>query len=1280
MRQQLQDSNMKTKTLLGTLAVAGLLALGAKAEVNVITTDTNGPLSEPYDVVEDAYNNAYVSSSAYNCIVRIDAITQAASVLTGVSGVRGTNDGPASGFSPALFFDPQGLLVVSIGGANGLLVTDSGNNLIRFARLSDGYVTTLAGQVGGGPANNAAGANATFRFPIGMDQDTNGNVYIADFNNSAIRVMNLNDPAFGVTNLVITGTTLIQPAAVAYAGNNQLWIADSYNNTIKLITLTTPTTGSLTTYMGTNSHSASGTADSPFGPTARFNGPRGLLWLNGLGLLISDTGNDSIRLATNNPVYGATNYGVGTFAGMAQQAGLVDGLASLAKFNSPVGLCPDIINGGILVADRANNAMRRIQTGAPLPPVPTPAIGWVDYQIDTYGDYTSVLRTQSPFIFHNDVTIAIAGTTGTETFYTYGATPPLFGPDTIPDPNALTGITLPWDYQDGLFPYQIQNSMVPPLPDLTIKAIGVASGRRNSSISSARFKFVTANPLISGNNAAQFTVTDITTNAFMFYTTDGTDPTNTSQGPIFSGQTMSFSSNLTYKVIAMRGGYENSAVVSKIFAASNFVPNQISFGFPSGEASSDFVAAPGQVFYAPITLTLLPDQKIYSLQFSVTVTNAGPKPGPPVFPGAVFFQSSLLEPHPTIPDIFIVIPPAMFLGLVTNIVVVTNCIDYLDDPCTNFFLTTNILSIAPINPPPGELIIYPFANELPFLDLEFVDSAINLIGVGWLERRAEKSLYDTTKQDLITYSEAHDVMHLSRNGLVEVGDYGFWVPPSATNGQTYQIQIIRQSATSDGIGAPGADVYLNAPTNGSPTNGAINSIKTVTVGQRKYLVGDVYPFRWFNAGDFGNTNLENADVMQVFESAIYGLDYPPWASDFFDAMDSCGGYYVDNGHGYLEFDGYVTDTNALNLLFDWYEDDVSINDIAFGDGVLDVCDVFVTFRRSLDPSLYWFRRFFTNDIANGVQARVAEIVPNYVAPHLAAGSGRQSKIGGSTTNPPLVNFAAADVIASPGQVVPIPITANIFGGHPLRMVLLNLTVNPLDGSPALTTPVQFIPNPALGSAIGSDMPLSAVSADNGNYAAVWLPDTNTLVSQLPGLTGNATIGTLMVTIPADATSSSAYAVHFDHASASPNGVAAFPKHTLTGLITLSSRTNSYYHDGIPDSWRLRYFGTIYNLLSVSNADADGDGFKNWQERVAGTDPTDPKSCLRLAAGSLDLKNRNSMIHWPSVGGKQYVIERSTSLFPPSWTPIATNTGTGTDMEFDDATGGSIRFYRVQVLP
>jgi hypothetical protein len=219
----------------------------------------------------------------------------------------------------------------------------------------------------------------------------------------------------------------------------------------------------------------------------------------------------------------------------------------------------------------------------------------------------------------------------------------------------------------------------------------------------------------------------------------------------------------------------------------------------------------------------------------------------------------------------------------------------------------------------------------------------------------------------------------------------------------------------------------------------------------------------------------------------------------------------------------------------------------------------------------------------------------------------------------------------------------------------------------LTTPVQFSANATLGQ------PYTTASSGNDNYAGVWLNSTNA------GLIGNVVVGTLTVTLPANATSLSAYAIHFDHASASPNGLATFPKQTLTGLITLSSRNSSSFGDGIPDSWRLRYFGTTNNLLSSGSADADGDGYSNWQEYVAGTDPLDPKS--KLVAGNdqpAAQQPGDSVVCWPSVSGKQYVIQRSPTLFPATWTSISTNTGTGGNMEIHDLNGGPGRFYRVSV--
>ncbi len=596
----------------------------------------------------------------------------------------------------------------------------------------------------------------------------------------------------------------------------------------------------------------------------------------------------------------------------------------------------------------------------------------------------------------------------------------------------------------------------------------------------------------------------------------------------------------------------------------------------------------------------------------------------------------LVKPDPDNPGYVLVIPPYMYIGYATGSV------------------------------PPSQIVPYENTN---FVNLVITNISENMLGVGWLERQGQTNLFNTEAQNLLSMSLAHDDLFpgsAQPNGTI-IGGYSFTVPVNAAPGDTFQIQIDRPSGTTDGIGNPGDSVFIFAPTNGSLGAGSLNALKIVTVGQCKYIAGDSSPFRWFNAGDFGNTNLDSSDVAQVFEAAVYGLNTPPAGTDLFDSMDSCGYTYVDNGYGYLQPSATLANTS---LLFDG--NDTTINNIAFGDGTLDVCDVYVTYRRSLQTNLVWFRRYWTNDVAHVVSGRVAEIVPNVynptaVAQPLSGFQASDSSSGVSITNQPKVNFVAGDYQTTAGSTIQIPITANVFGNYPLRVLMLNLSVVPLDGAPALTTPIAFSYNKALGS------PWTTLQKGNGNYSVVWLNSTNT------GLTGNASIGTLTVTIPTNATSLSAYAVHFDHASASPNGLGSFPKQVLTGLITLSSRTSSSYGDGIPDSWRLRYFGTVYNSLSVSNADADGTGMNNWQKYVAGLDPTDPASKFTAGLDQPMAQNRQDcVIDWPSVSGKQYVILRSPSLFPPSWIPVSTNSGNGTIMEYHDTSGGGVRYYRVQV--
>jgi sugar lactone lactonase YvrE len=921
----------------------------------------------------------------------------------------------------------------------------------------------------------------------------------------------------------------------------------------------------------------------------------------------------------------------------------------------------------------------------PVTPPAAPTIGWYDYEGNVQTGFFSTIHPVSPgdpYIANNPLNIGILpAAQGLTTKYV--TVPPATNNASIYV--VTNGNGAPVYEENQLYP----SSNVNPLPSLplsngvvTVEAASVNGVGEASAVTSASFEFqvgaVTVNA--PGGNAAQITLSDVTSNVVFYYTLDGTDPTNapaSQQVGATNGTASLFlngTTNILFEVRAVGFGPDAGFLISGItsygFSTANFSPNTISWGFAQGECSSAFIGAPGQTFYAPVTLTMLPGVPIYSLQFNMTISTSAPGITNPAPATDEFgFQSMLMQPIPgTTPLLYTNIPPYMFAGYGSGI------------SLTNF--------------------VY-YNGSTNYVDL--VVSNGNELAVGWIERIGFTNLYNTLNQTLITYSLAHDDLFPDAavgepNGVI-VGGYRLELSPNAVNGQQYQIAINLPSATDDGVGAPGSSVFIF---NGQGTNpaalgpGTLNAIKNITVGSIPYLVGNVYPFRWFNAGDFGNTNLQNADVQQVFNSAIYGLNAPPYdpssfngigftnVSDMYDAMDSCGHLgYLDNNIG-DEFYGYYTNAGPVTLADQnaLFSGNYSlINNMVFGDGNLDVSDVYLTFLRSeFTNNFVWVQRLWTNGVRVAEENYAPGVIPagQQLIPAVQQGGGSSSPApsASSITNTPVVNFVAGDYQATAGQTVSIPVNATVFGPYPLRMLMLNISVVPLDGSPSLTTPISFSPSAALNASLGSATPMESGSSDAANYSAAWLPNSE-FATDVPGFTGTTNIGTLYVTIPTNAISTSAYAIHFDHASASPSGLLSFPRRTLTGLITLSSRTNSYYGDGIPDSWRLRYFGTIYNELSVSNANADGTSMNNWQKYLAGLDPTDPTSVLNEGFDqTVAQSSQDHVLYWPSVSGQTYIIERSPTLFPPQWTTISTNIGSGSYMEIHDSTGGGKAYYEV----
>ncbi|MEW6157571.1 MAG: hypothetical protein AB1813_09070 [Verrucomicrobiota bacterium] len=1178
----------------------GAVACLTSGKAQVVDTVINSGLHEPHSLAVIG-DNLYITDNANDRVVRFIPDTGVLTNFAGLLGTPGTNNGTGTF---ARFADPRGIVAAR----GGLVVADTGNHQLRFISLG-GTVSNLAGVAESPGLLDGPAAQAMFRNPIGLAADTNGNIFIADSQNNAIRKLDTNNVVTTLASAFLAANpslAFFQPNAVAVGQNGEIIVADTRKHSIKII----DTNDTVRVLAGSNNSQLFGVEDSLFATSALFNQPRGLLWLDNpaLGVLVSDTANHTIRRIFFNA--DVNDYSVETFAGMPGILGLTNGVALAANFYSPIGISRDPTTG-FLIVDQQNNAVRRIQTGPPLPRVGNPQIGWVDFVEDDFGRLVSRLVPVTQSTFNNDVIIAILpAEIGIETYFTSGPTPPNALQDTIPSPGRSTGQS-PVPYQNGLSPDEVGPTLLPVQPDLTIKSISSHDTRRASDVVQARFQFKVANPIIDGDNPASFNVRNITTDAQMFYTIDGTDPTNnlatTSIGPIFSGAKISLliNTNVLFKVRAFRNNYQPSTIVSNLFTTTNFVANRISFGFEGGEASSEYVAAAGQRFVAPVTLSLLPTAKIYSLQFNLTVTNTV---GNPVTPGDLGFNSMLLRRVGTTdPPEFKVIPPGFF----TN------------GPNT-------------------------------FLTLLNTNASQNLLTVGWLERFGNVDLYNSFNQDLVTFSQAHNNRFSSTGGKVILGGFHFQVPTNAVTGDAYRIQIGRPSATEDGIAA---DVFIQAPTNGTTGAGTINAIKDVTIGERRYIVGDSAPFRWFNAGDFGDTNLLNNDVMEVFIAALNfaavtnitslppGL--PPPGSDFFDAMDSSNG--MTNG-----FD--IATTN-----------NVTLDSIQFGDGSLNVDDVYVTFRRSLDPALKWYARFWsngmrqvvevTNRFRGGFASMPAESMTS--APRAAASASATS---GAT---PLVRFSAGVVRAESALSVNVPIRAEVLGDFPARVLMMNLSVVPVGNSPPIEVPLQFTADPSWGQ------PNINLSSTPGAYAAAWLNDSTA------GQLGAGVIGTLHVPLPVSVDATSAYEVQFQHVSASPNGLALFPKEIENGAIAVGTGVISTWGDGIPDSWRIQYFGSASKqiLEAAAGADPDEDGLTNRAEFVAGTDPRSNASRLYLTAHA---EPNAVLLRWPSIAGKRYQLEGSPTLDSPAWIVITSGTATGAIMEFRH-TNQNIHFYRLRVL-
>lgn len=249
---------------------------------------------------------------------------------------------------------PTGIVFDTLG---NMYISDLGNNCIRKIDTL-GIITTICGtgilgdSGDGGPAS-AAQLNA----PWGITIDTYGNLYIADWLNNRVRMINT---AGIITTVVGRGgqgsggdggpaadADLFRPSDLTFDIHGNLYIADSYNNVIRKV----DTMGIISTIAGSGTQGYSG--DGGQALSAQLSLPFGVAVDSVGNLYIADSGNNRVRkVDTSGVITTVAGDGTGGYFGDG-------GPASVSEVFKPMGVTLDK-KGNLYIADYNNYRVRKI--------------------------------------------------------------------------------------------------------------------------------------------------------------------------------------------------------------------------------------------------------------------------------------------------------------------------------------------------------------------------------------------------------------------------------------------------------------------------------------------------------------------------------------------------------------------------------------------------------------------------------------------------------------------------------------------------------------------------------------------------------------------------------------------------------------------------------------------------------------------------------------------------------------------------------------------------------
>jgi sugar lactone lactonase YvrE len=151
---------------------------------------TSAQIGRPFRIAVDTAGNTYIADFD-NAVIRM--VNAASGIITTIAGI-GTAGYSGDG-GPAANAQIDRPSALAVNAAGDLFFFDLGNSVLRKVSVSDGLITTVAGNgIRGRSGDNGPALGAELGRSFGIAVDASGRIYLSDVDNGLLRVLTINTP------------------------------------------------------------------------------------------------------------------------------------------------------------------------------------------------------------------------------------------------------------------------------------------------------------------------------------------------------------------------------------------------------------------------------------------------------------------------------------------------------------------------------------------------------------------------------------------------------------------------------------------------------------------------------------------------------------------------------------------------------------------------------------------------------------------------------------------------------------------------------------------------------------------------------------------------------------------------------------------------------------------------------------------------------------------------------------------------------------------------------